>query len=76
MLPTNCPLLLRRVLHHMIINMAAPPMYIPAKEVEELLEYKELLQTLEVAFGNFSLGQDGGVVQPVRSVIEVTPHKG
>ena len=56
--------------------MAAVPTFISANDVNELLDQKELFDNLEVAFGNFSRGPDGGVIQPVRSVIEVSRHKG
>ena len=52
------------------------PMYISAEKVDELLDWRELLNSLEVAMGNFSRGGEGGIVQPVRSVVPVTDHKG
>ena len=55
---------------------ATPPKFIPAEEVEKYLDPKELLTVIETAFGNYSMGPDGGVVQPVRTVINVEKHKG
>ena len=60
----------------MPVKMSATPKYISAEEVNKLVDQEELLAALENAFGNFSRGPDGGVVQPVRSIIEVTQHKG
>ena len=56
--------------------MSAAPKYIPAEEVEKYLKPDELLPVIESALGNFSRGPDGGVVQPVRSVISIEKHKG
>lgn len=50
--------------------------FISSEQVESLLNWKELLGRLEKALENFSLGEDGGVVQPVRSVVPVEKHHG
>jgi len=55
---------------------ASPPKFICAEEVEKHLDAKELLTVIETAFGNYSMGPDGGVIQPVRTVINVEKHKG
>ena len=49
---------------------------ISAAEVRQLLNPKVLLERLEQALGNFSLGTEGGVVQPVRTVVPVNRHHG
>lgn len=56
--------------------MAAPPKYIGREEVMKLLDSAELLLELESAFGKYSSGKDGGVQQPMRSVISVDKHHG
>lgn len=56
--------------------MAAPPKYIGREEVMKLLDSAELLLELESALGKFSSGKDGGVQQPLRSVINVEKHHG
>lgn len=60
----------------MIATMSTAPTYISEAEVYKLLDWEELMIALENAFGNFSSGPDGGVVQPVRTTIEVGKHKG
>ena len=52
------------------------PKFIPAEDVEKLLDKNDLLERLEVALGNYSRGTDGGVVQPVRTVVPVDKHRG
>lgn len=56
--------------------MSANLKIISADEVESLLNPTELLDAIETALGNFSLGEDGGVVQPVRSIVPVDKHHG
>lgn len=56
--------------------MSAALKIISAEEVDDLLNPTELLDAIETALGNFSLGEDGGVVQPVRSVVPVDKHHG
>ena len=56
--------------------MSALPKIISGEEVENLLKPSELLDAIETALGNFSLGEDGGVVQPMRSVVPVDKHHG
>ena len=55
--------------------MAAPKI-ISSEEVESLLNPKDLLTAIETALGHFSQGKDGGVVQPVRTVVPVDKHHG
>ncbi|XP_033097727.1 ketimine reductase mu-crystallin-like [Anneissia japonica] len=45
-------------------------------EVEQLINYEELLPLIETAFGKLSMGDDGGVVQPVRSLLPVQEYNG
>ena len=53
-----------------------PFLFINEHEVERLLDRKELFDALEKAFGHFSKGASGGVVQPVRTVVPVQDHGG
>ena len=56
--------------------MSDAPKIISAEEVQSLINAEELLNSIETALGHFSQGQDGGVVQPVRSVVPVDKHHG
>ena len=49
---------------------------ISAQEVDSLLNQDDLMIAIETALGHFSQGKDGGVVQPVRSVVPVDQHHG
>ena len=55
--------------------MSAPKI-INGEEVYSLLNQNELLGIVENALGNYSRREDGGVVQPVRTVVPVDKHKG
>ncbi|XP_053132368.1 ketimine reductase mu-crystallin isoform X2 [Hemicordylus capensis] len=57
---------------------AAPaPVFLPAGEVERCLPRASLLlPPLEAALANFSRGPEGGVVQPVRTVVPIQKHGG
>lgn len=50
--------------------------FLSDKDVETHLSYKDLLIALERGFANFSLGREGGVSQPVRTVIPIEKHNG
>uniref|UniRef100_A0A2K5JVM3 Ketimine reductase mu-crystallin n=1 Tax=Colobus angolensis palliatus TaxID=336983 RepID=A0A2K5JVM3_COLAP len=53
------------------------PAFLSAAEVEEHLRSSSLLiPPLETALANFSSGPEGGVMQPVRTVVPVTKHRG
>ena len=59
--------------------MAAPLeslVLIDGDEVEKYLDFKMLFSALESAFVNFSKGPEGGIVQPIRSVVNVDQHGG
>ncbi|CAN0016834.1 unnamed protein product [Lampetra planeri] len=56
--------------------MADLPTYIGAEQVQSVLRYDALVARLEVALGRFSLGAAGGVVQPLRAIVPVSPHSG
>lgn len=47
------------------------PKYISAFRVKEVLKYEDLIPVIEQALVNFSAGKSGGVVQPVRTAVEV-----
>uniref|UniRef100_A0A8D0E439 Ketimine reductase mu-crystallin n=1 Tax=Salvator merianae TaxID=96440 RepID=A0A8D0E439_SALMN len=54
-----------------------PPVFLDAGEVEKHLPRASLLLPgLEAALGDFSRGPEGGVVQPVRSVLPIQKHSG
>ncbi|XP_074063630.1 ketimine reductase mu-crystallin [Macrotis lagotis] len=57
--------------------MDRAPAFLSAAEVERYLSASSLLlPSLEKALANFSSGPEGGVVQPVRTVVPVAPHQG
>ncbi|XP_044513388.1 ketimine reductase mu-crystallin [Gracilinanus agilis] len=57
--------------------MSRTPAFLSAEEVERYLSSSSLLITpLEKALANFSSGPEGGVVQPVRTVVPVAKHRG
>ncbi|XP_071952249.1 ketimine reductase mu-crystallin-like [Antedon mediterranea] len=49
---------------------------ISEETVKRFLTYSELIPIISSAFGQFSRGQDGGVVQPVRMMVPVQKHNG
>ncbi|XP_035877291.1 ketimine reductase mu-crystallin isoform X1 [Phyllostomus discolor] len=57
--------------------MSLAPAFLSAEEVQGHLRSSSLLiQPLEVALANFSSGPQGGVTQPVRTVVPVAKHRG
>ncbi|XP_074137090.1 ketimine reductase mu-crystallin isoform X1 [Sminthopsis crassicaudata] len=57
--------------------MSGRPAFLSAAEVERYLSSSSLLlPPLEKALANFSSGPEGGVVQPVRTVVPVAKHQG
>ncbi|XP_024416337.1 ketimine reductase mu-crystallin isoform X2 [Desmodus rotundus] len=57
--------------------MSFPPAFLSAAEVQSHLRSSSLLiPPLEVALANFSSGPEGGVTQPVRTVVPVAKHRG
>lgn len=57
--------------------MSSRPVFLSAAEVQDHLRSPSLLiPPLETALANFSSGPDGGVVQPVRTVVPVAKHSG
>lgn len=50
--------------------------YLSAAQVSQHLHTELLIGALEQALGNFSKGPEGGVVQPVRSVVKVDKPAG
>ncbi len=53
----------------------AAPVYISANEVEELVSVREVIDVLDKALAATGTAE-GGVVQPVRTVIPVEKHEG
>lgn len=51
-------------------------MIVGKEEVIKLLNTQDLLINLESAFGRLSDGKDGGVEQPMRSVVSIEKHHG
>uniref|UniRef100_A0A4W2HTH7 Ketimine reductase mu-crystallin n=1 Tax=Bos indicus x Bos taurus TaxID=30522 RepID=A0A4W2HTH7_BOBOX len=57
--------------------MSSRPVFLSAADVQDHLRSSSLLiAPLETALANFSSGPDGGVVQPVRTVVPVAKHRG
>ncbi|KAI5939926.1 ketimine reductase mu-crystallin isoform X1 [Manis javanica] len=57
--------------------MSGAPVFLSAAEVQQHLGSPSLLiPRLEAALANFSSGPDGGVMQPVRTVVPVAKHRG
>ena len=57
--------------------MSSVPAFLSAADVQDHLRSSSLLiPPLEAALANFSSGPDGGVVQPVRTVVPVAKHSG
>ncbi|XP_043831733.1 ketimine reductase mu-crystallin [Dromiciops gliroides] len=57
--------------------MSGSPAFLSAAEVERFLSPSSLLlPPLEKALANFSSGPEGGVMQPVRTVVPVAKHRG
>ena len=52
------------------------PEYIDYARIKEVLTFEELLPVIERAFVDFSDRENGGVVQPVRSMVPVAKHSG
>ncbi|XP_054436891.1 ketimine reductase mu-crystallin [Pteronotus mesoamericanus] len=57
--------------------MSSAPVFLSAEEVQGHLRSSSLLiPPLEAALANFSSGPEGGVMQPVRTVVPVVKHRG
>ncbi|KAI9518547.1 hypothetical protein NQZ68_035917 [Dissostichus eleginoides] len=56
--------------------MAGPPAVIWKREVEGLLQYRELVPRLEKALGKFSSRDPAEVIQPVRTTVPLQKHHG
>ena len=52
------------------------PNFISARDVERLLKYEDLIPVIEDTLVNFSDRDEGGVVQPVRTTIDVKGNNG
>lgn len=52
------------------------PLYVSGERVKELIGMKDVIEVVEKGLSAFSAGADGGVVQPVRSVVSVRDHGG
>lgn len=47
------------------------PKYIDACRVKQVLKYEDLIPVIEEALVNFSARESGGIVQPVRTAVQV-----
>ena len=54
----------------------AKPVFIDHAHIKEVLKYEDLLPVIERAFVDFSDHENGGIVQPVRSMVPVAKHSG
>ena len=52
------------------------PLYISGQRVKELVGIKDVFEVVEKGLVAFSSGANGGVIQPVRSVIPISDHSG
>ena len=48
-----------------------PPRYVSASLVKEVLKYEDLIPAIEEALVNFSARESGGIVQPLRSAVQI-----
>ena len=55
----------------MALVNTAPWRYINASRVKQVLKYKDLIPVIEEALKNFSDRENGGVVQPMRTSVQV-----
>ena len=59
------------VIYRMAHPVVEPPKYISASRVKEVLKYEDLIPVIEEALVNFSARESGGVVQPVRTALQI-----
>lgn len=53
-----------------------PFVYIPGDEVRELVSMSDMIEEISKGLQWVSAGAQGGVIQPVRSVVEVNKYSG
>ncbi|XP_068102976.1 ketimine reductase mu-crystallin [Hyperolius riggenbachi] len=58
------------------MEVAKQPVFLGADVVDQYLNYPALIPLLERALMNFSRGTEGGVVQPIRTIVPVTKYSG
>ncbi|KAE8579355.1 hypothetical protein XENTR_v10024012 [Xenopus tropicalis] len=56
--------------------MGEQPAFIGAKVVDKYLDFATLIPLLEKALIHFSSGSEGGVVQPIRTIVPVAKYSG
>ncbi|KAM4025957.1 ketimine reductase mu-crystallin isoform 2-T2 [Anomaloglossus baeobatrachus] len=56
--------------------MSDQPVFLGPDIVEKYLVYSTLIPLLEKALINYSSGKEGGVVQPIRTIVPVAKHRG
>lgn len=59
-----------------LTSMANSPLYISSEEVKTLASIGDLVKASGEALTQFSAGEEGGVVQPVRACIPIKDHGG
>ena len=57
-------------------SSSLPFVYISGDEVRELVSMSDLIEEVSRGLQWFSAGEEGGVVQPVRSVVPVEKYSG
>lgn len=55
----------------MAVVNSAPWQYIDASRVKQVLKYEDLIPVIEEALKNFSDRENGGIVQPMRTSVQV-----
>ena len=50
--------------------------FITAEEISKVLEYKDLIPTIEMALKDYSEGKGNRIVQPSKTLIDVKEHNG
>ena len=56
-------------------TMDSSPLFISGSEVSKAFEnLDDLISVIQDGFAHFSKGENGGVIQPVRSVVLVPKH--
>ena len=65
-----------RVAQTMAESSSLPFVYIPGEEVKRLVSMSDMIEEISKGLQWVSAGPQGGVIQPVRSVVEVNKYSG
>lgn len=60
----------------MSVSSSLPFVYISGDEVRQLVSISDLIEEVSRGLQWFSAGEEGGVIQPVRSVVPVEKYSG